>query len=222
MSSRVWITRDERPEGPLCRAVLSAGLVPVHDPVVRRVPVGDAAEEIEALTERDWLVLTSAFVLQCIAVPQQLRCNVAAVGESTARAAREHGLEPTIVNEGDGAQGLFDELLSQVNEGMICYPRSSQATVPNVPAGVSLLSPVVYETTPREFDRRITERVDCAAVTSPSAVRAIGRTSVPLASIGPATSSAIRVLGMSLWAEAAKPTFHSLALAISKRLASRD
>jgi uroporphyrinogen-III synthase len=81
---------------------------------------------------------------------------------------------------------------------------------------VTIISPMVYETSQRDFDRSILDRVHIAAVASPSAVRAIGRVDLPLASIGPTTSAAIHELGTKPAVEAATPSFDALARAIAE------
>ena len=105
-------------------------------------------------------------------------------------------------SSGHGAE-LWNELRECVSEGVVCYPRSAQASEPPAWGNVELRTPELYDTLPREFDRSVVERVDVAAVASPSAVKAIGRTRLRLASIGRATSAAIRALGVQPWVEAA-------------------
>ena len=80
---------------------------------------------------------------------------------------------------------------------------------------VELISPVLYVTEPREFPSDMIERVDVAAVTSPSAVNAIGTVCLRFASIGPTTSRAIEALGVTPWVEAPAPSFAALAGAIA-------
>jgi uroporphyrinogen-III synthase len=53
------------------------------------------------------------------------------------------------------------------------------------------------------------------ALASPSAVKAIGRVNLPLASIGRVTSKAIRDLGLAPHVEADPPSFAALAGAIA-------
>ncbi len=55
----------------------------------------------------------------------------------------------------------------------VCYPRSALAQPPDPWPGIELLSPVLYETIARTFDRSVFDRVDVVSVTSPSAVDAI-------------------------------------------------
>lgn len=216
--TRVWVTRDESPDGPLGTALREAGLEPIHEPVIERTKQDDARDELNRLRSDDWLVLTSTFTVDCL-TPESIDVDysprVIAVGEETAAAARRSGWRVDETTVG-GAAELFDRLRERITQGTICYPRSSLAKPPEAWGCVSVISPVVYETTPRAFDRSVIERVDVAAVTSPSAVRAIGRVSLPLASIGPTTTKAIRELGMEAVVQADQPSFGALVRAIAK------
>ena len=122
-----------------------------------------------------------------------------------------------LVGEGDG-DSLFRRLREIARSGRVCYPRSSEAGPREAWAQVELTCPVLYETTARAFDASVIERVDIAAVASPSAVRVID---LPLASIGPTTSAAIRAIGREPWLEAPQPSFDALAAAIADQADQR-
>ncbi len=213
---KVWVTRDEPPppDGALSAALLEAGLEVIHEPVITRTIVSDARAEIDALGHEDWLVLTSAFAVEAIdrsVVP----CRIAVVGMATRRAALDAGLRVDHLSAGGTASDLFAELRPHARGKTICYPRSSKAEVPEVEAGVTLVSPVVYKTTKRRYRRGAHKECDVIAVASPSAARAIGPIAKPCASIGPTTSAALRDLGIEPWVEAPEKSFESLAEAIS-------
>lgn len=212
---RVWATRDEPPGGPLCEALEAAGLIAVHEPVLERHSVGDAGSEIAQLGDDDWLVLTSPYAVRSIDADAARRsgAKIAVVGPATEKAAQERGLTVDLLGPGDGA-GLFEMLAVWAQGRTICYPRSSLAKPPELPDDIIVSSPVIYENTPRNFDRSVIDRIDVVAVASASAVRAIGRIDRPFASIGPATSKAIREIGLAPWAQAAEPSFEALARAI--------
>lgn len=215
---RVWITRDEPHDGPLGRAVRETGLEPMHEPVIERIKRSDAQEELNGLSPDDWVVFTSAFAVECVShgyVDETRLPRVIAVGAETAAALLERGWRVDEVADG-GAAEVFDRLRGRLAEGRIVYPRSSLATAPQSWGGVHVQSPVVYDTVPRVFDRSIIKRAEIAAVASPSAVLAIGRVSLPLASIGPTTTRVIRALGMKPAVEADKPSFDALARAIAE------
>lgn len=214
---RVWVTRDEDEDGPLGRALTAAGLSPVHEPVIKRHIISDAADAIGQLGTDDWLVLTSPFAVRCIA-PEPARVpRVAVVGESSKREAQARRFRVELVCGEGGADALFDRLREIAQDGVICYPRSSLATPPTPWPQISLVCPVVYNTWPVKYDRTIVERVDVVSVCSASAVMAVGVVNLPYASIGPSTSTALRELSISPWVEAEYTEFASLASAIARR-----
>ena len=224
MSVRVWVTRDEPAGGSLCAAVEACGLQAIHEPVLVRRAVSDARREIESLTGQDWLVLTSPYAARSIDANAARRAGVriAVVGPSTEAETERLGLAVHLLGPGN-AEGLFSLLAKQAQGRTVCYPRSSLVEPPSFPDGIALVSPILYETVPRAYDRSVVERVDVIAVASASAVRVIGQADKRFASIGPATSRAVRELGLDIWIEAPEPSFEALARAIADQLAaSRD
>lgn len=214
---RVWVTRDEPSDGPLSTALRAHGLTVVHEPVLERRVVADAPAIIGQLTADDWLVLTSPFAIEAVACEAARIPRVAVVAESSRRAAEAHGMRVELVSSGGDGESLFQELRHKVTGGIVCYPRSSRAAIPDAWPGVDLRCPVLYETTTRAFDREVISRVDVVAVASPSAVHAVGPLNLPFASIGPTTSAAIRQMGREPWLEASAPSFEALAAAIAAR-----
>ena len=212
---KIWVTRDEEPGGPLSSAMEAAGLEPVLEPVIMRRVLTDAGNEIGSLGPADWLVLTSVYAIEAVAADAARVPRVAVVGESSREKAEELGLRVELVSAEGSGRDLFERLSELARGVKVCYPRSSLAAPPDLPEDVELVSPVLYETISRDFRRAILNEVDAAAVASPSAVRAIGRTDLPLASIGPSTSAAIRELGMEPWLEAPKASFDALAQLIA-------
>lgn len=212
---RVWVTRDEPKDGPMTKALRAAGLTPVQEPVLERHVVDDAADAIARLDPDDWLVLTSVYAIE--AVPAQLARvpHVAVVGEPSRRAASERGFRVDLVSSRKDGASLFEELRRRITSGKVCYPRSSLVEPPQSWASVELISPVLYETIPRVFDKTIVDRVDVVCVASPSAVHAIGRLDLPFASIGPSTSAALRAIGVDPWVEPVERSFEGLARAIA-------
>ena len=220
---RIWVTRDEPPDGPLSTALHDAGLTPVHEPVVNRRVIDDAVDLISQLSPDDWLVLTSPYAVESVAVEPARIPKVAVVGESSANAARALGFRVELVSEGKDANSLFDELKRQVTSGKVCYPRSSLVRPRNAWADVELMNPILYITIPREFDASVLDCVDIIVVTSPSAVTALYSAKLKLdahrfASIGPTTSTALRQINLEPWLEAPDRSFDSLAEAIAKQV----
>ncbi len=211
----VWVTRDEDSGGSLSAALSAEGLTPVLEPVVMRRLIDNAAGAIAALGPNDWLVLTSVFAVQSVPQDPARVPRVAVIGEESGRVARSRGFRVELISPRHGAKSLFDALEQVAQRGRILYPRSSRATQPRAWPGVELQSPVMYETTRRDFDQGVVDRVDVVSVASPSAVEAVGAVDRPFASIGPTTSAAIRALGVSPRIEAPKRSFRSLAQAIA-------
>lgn len=211
----VWVTRDEGPHGPLSKALCEAGLESAFEPVIERHVVGTATDEIQRLGADDWLVFSSAFAVKAVDRKLAQAPRVAVVGPGTRDAARRRGFRVEWVGDHGGSAALFKMLRETAQSGVICYPRSALAEVPQPWAGVKIISPVVYETRKRSFDRGIVARIDVVAVASPSAVDAIGPIDRPFASIGPTTSAALRRHGIEPWLESPDPGFSALAASIA-------
>ena len=215
---KTWVTRDEPPDGPLGCALRAAGLEVAHEPVLRRRSLTDARTEISQLGSDDWLVLTSVYAIEAVAGDVAQVPKVAVVSEASRRAAEARGFRAALVSNGGTAKSLFDELFNLAQGKTICYPRSSQATPPNAPTGIELVSRVLYETIAREYRQSIVDEVDIVAVTSASAVRAVGVVKLLYASIGSSTTTALREIGIEPWVESAHPNFDSLAQMIATQV----
>jgi len=215
---KVWVTRDEEQNGPLAGALLHCELDVVHEPVVERHRVAGWNNDcVESLGEDDLLVLTSPYAVQLLASLTSCRApGVAVVGESSKKIAEDLGFRVMHVAPQGDAQSLLAELEKNVTSGRVCYPRSQQARERKAWAQVQLSCPVLYDTCPRQFDRTVVDRVDIVSVTSPSAVRAIGKVDKPFASLGPTTSSALRENGVEPVVEAPHRLLTSLADAIAR------
>jgi uroporphyrinogen-III synthase len=211
---KVWVTRDEAADGPLSTALRNAGLEPVLEPVVARRALTDARDEIARLGPDDWLVLTSVFAVEAVAVEPARVPRVAVVGEVSRQAAQVRHLRVELISADGTAAGLFGQLADCAEGTTVLYPRSSLAEAPELPEGVHVVSPVLYETAPRSWRRGVVGEVDVVAVASPSAVRAVGTVGLPYASIGQTTTAALRAAGIEPWVEAAEPSFEALARAI--------
>jgi uroporphyrinogen-III synthase len=212
---RVWVTRDEPADGPLSTALRAVGLTVVHEPVLERRVLDDAADVLALLGAEDWLVLTSVYAIEAVAAEFARTPQVAVVGEASRRVAAAKGFRVEHVSSGGDAASLFGELRGKATRGKVCYPRSSLAEPPDPWPGIELLAPVLYETCARAFDGGVIDRVDVVSVASPSAVEAIGVVDRHYASIGPSTSAALRRIGVEPWVEAWEHTFQGLARAIA-------
>ncbi|UCC31740.1 MAG: uroporphyrinogen-III synthase [Phycisphaerales bacterium] len=212
---KVWVTREETNDGPLCAALRAVGLEPVLEPALERRVVTDAADEISRLGPGDWLVLTSTYAVNAVAAEPARVPRVAVVAESSRAAAQARGFRVELVSRDGTGKSLFDQLRSEITTGKVCFPRSALVEPPKGWPGVELLSPVLYETVSRAFDRNVIKSVDVVSVASASAVEAVGKVDLPFASIGPSTSKALRDLGIDPWVEAPQRSFESLAAAIA-------
>ncbi|MHC4589751.1 MAG: uroporphyrinogen-III synthase [Planctomycetota bacterium] len=209
------MTRDEAADGPLSRALRDAGLEPVLEPVVSRRVLTDARDEISRLGPDDWLVLTSVFAVEAVAVEPARVPRVAVVGEASRQAALALNLRVELVSADGTAAGLFRELAEQAGAATVLYPRSSLADVPDLGPAVQIECPVLYETAARSWRHSVVGEVDVVAVASPSAVGAVGSVDLPFASIGPTTTATLLEAGIEPWVEAAEPGFEALARAIA-------
>lgn len=219
---KVWVTRDEGADGPLCAALRRAGLEPVYEPVIERRVTGDVEREIAALLPEDWLVLTSAFAVRAIPA-ERVRCRVAVVGEASRAEASVRGLSVALVSPDGTGAGLWKALAgTTAGARRVCYPRSSRAEGPARFEGVEVSSPVLYHTAARAVDPARVAGVSVAAVASPSAVAGVLAVlpHVKCASIGPTTSAALRACGMEPWVEAREASFEAMAMAIAEKSGS--
>lgn len=212
---KVWVTRDEPADGPLCIALKTAKLDVLHEPVLQRTILTDAKNEIARLSPNDWLVLTSTYAIKAVAEDVARVPKLAVVGEASRIAAERRGFRVMLVSSSGTSKELFDKLFEQSDVSIICYPRSSLATLPKSPPRIKMTCPVLYETSPREYCKEIIQEADVVSVTSASAVHAVGPIALPFASIGPSTTKALHGLGVEPWVEAAEPSFDALASVIA-------
>ncbi len=214
---RVWVTRDEERDGPLCVALRSVGLHDVWQPVLQR-QVSDIFDIslVNSLGKEDWLVLTSPFAIECVARLTQHRIpRVAVVGKVSQQLATALGFRVAIVSKEGTSTSLFADIKQHIQSAKICYPRSSQAKPLCRWSNAEVNCPVLYETTPRDVNPLVTEKIDIIAIASASAARAVGLINLPYASIGPSTTSTLRDMGIKPAVEASDRSFSSLAVAIA-------
>jgi uroporphyrinogen-III synthase len=217
---KVWVTRDEPPDGPLCTALRSRGLDPICEPVVHRRITTDIAPHLRALGPRDWLALTSTFAIEAID-PKLVPGRVAVVGESSRAAAVARGLRVERTSPDGTGEGLWQSLQANSDGAThILYPRSSLAQAPNPWPGITLTSPILYTTELQPVSPAAIQGIIIAAIASPSAAEAVAKLApgIHCASVGPTTSAALRARGIEPWLESPKPDFVSLAESITTKL----
>ncbi|WP_328701986.1 uroporphyrinogen-III synthase [Aestuariimicrobium ganziense] len=107
----------------MAEGLRAAGAEVVAEPLTRRVPVAASG----TLDGADWVVLTSPFAVEALAgaglaVPEGAR--VAAVGEATARAARDVGLAVSLVPDGESSARALAEAFPE-GSGRVAIPGSA-------------------------------------------------------------------------------------------------
>jgi uroporphyrinogen-III synthase/uroporphyrinogen III methyltransferase/synthase len=232
---RVLVTRAAHQAGKLSEGLRALGAEPVEVPVLEiRPPASfdplDTA--LHQLDRYDWLILTSANTVRALAdravalgtgLVQPSSMKVAAIGEATAAAARQIGLQVTFVPESYVAESLIQGLVNQTSGQKILLARAAIARdlIPDALRNMGAVVDVVDayenalpEAAPEQLRRALAEGIDAATFTSSSsathlaeAAREAGLpwplTQVPAVSIGPITSQTLRDLG---WEPAAEAT----------------
>ena len=133
--------------------------------------------------------------------------TIAAIGPGTANALAEHGIRADVVPERAVAEGLVEALEGRsVRRALIVRAREGRDVLPDAlrERGVEVNVLALYETVPEPLDREAAAaaaRADYVTFTSASTVRfflaAAGSLDGPrIASIGPATSAALRDAGL--------------------------
>ena len=231
---RVWVTRDESPDGPLSTALGALGLGVIHAPVIKRSLVVDPAALLADMQDGAWLVLTSPFAIRSIPADIAARANIAVIGDASRKAAHERGFNVAFSPSTPTGAALFRELAAMVtpvgpsterpapgNAVRIWYPRSAAADPPTLPDHITCISPILYETAAIPYDKKLTASADMIALASPTAVRSIDSIDAPCACIGPTTTAALIERGVTPAVIATQPTFKDLAAAIQSFRESR-
>jgi uroporphyrinogen-III synthase len=194
---RVVVTRPRAQAEPLLNALREAGFEAVSCPVVETQSIDDGA--IDA-TGYDWVIVTSANGAHEVGrrgvrpLPR-----IAAVGDATAAALAEHGLEVSFVPSVASQEGLLNELPRPVGRALLVAAEGARRLLADeLPADFRAAYRTVelYPAAPAG---------DVVLLASPSAARAWSRLEVdlPAISIGEQTSVAARAAGIHVVAEAA-------------------
>lgn len=225
---RIVVTRAAAQAAPLLERLRALGAVPVAAPAIRILPPDDPApftEAVEALATFDWLVCTSANAVRALvgaradgaAWPAGLR--VAAVGQATAAALREAGLDVRFSPSTALAEALARELPLE-GASRVLWPHGDLAddalTDALTARGATVTAPVAYRTVADVgllglVDALRDRRVDAITFTSASTVRHVveglaaaglrlerldGATRPRVVCIGPVTAAAARECGL--------------------------
>ena len=161
---RVLLIRANRNDVD-CEALATRGVDCLVDPYLEIVQVDNAEGAqrlLRAITrgEASWLVISSLNALDywtrqlppgalATALQAQPTVRVAAIGQSTAAAARELGVEDVLTPDKDTSRVLADRLVSEP-PGVVVVPSGSisMRSIPNtlVPRGFSVMEEVFYST----------------------------------------------------------------------------
>jgi uroporphyrinogen-III synthase len=235
VSRAVLITRHPAECGRLQSLLDPAGITVRSYPVLRLVDVDDrpgwraVRTLIGDAPARPWLAVASPRAPQRLVMAATrhdadalLGWPVAAVGETTADAAREAGLTVEVVGPGDGA-GLADALIPLLNSSSAVVLACGKDRRPELPAaleaaGHPVIPAVVYamEATPVRELPPLGPDLEAVIVTSPRAARhyleAVGGHPLPLPhwALGPTTQHASAAMGIQCRIPE-KPTLSSLA-----------
>ena len=228
---RVVVTRPIAQSAALCEALRASGAEPLQFPLIRIIPVKDLSkldEGLARLRPGDWIIFTSQNAVSPVAERlQSLRAKnpavaqniqIAAIGSTTERVAREAGFTVQRVAKGDGGVSLAKALREQIANRRILIPRSDLAddAMPEIlrEFGAEVLEAVVYRTEPsRQFAPQLNAALDSNSVDaivcfSPSGVRSLfenigaerlrsAQQKIVFVAIGATTASAFAEIGVS-------------------------
>jgi uroporphyrinogen-III synthase/uroporphyrinogen III methyltransferase/synthase len=231
---RILVTRAAHQAGKLSEGLRALGAEPVEVPVIEIQPPTDFApldRALRALDSYDWLILTSANTVRALAdraaqlnisVQRSAPPQVAAVGETTAEAARHAGLPVTLVPETYVAESLKESLAVQTRGKKVLLARAAIArdVIPHAlrAAGATIdvvdaYRNVMPASAPALLRDALKKGIAAAAFTSSSSVTHLADAArqagiafpfagVAAISIGPITSKTLRDLGWEPAAEA--------------------
>jgi uroporphyrinogen-III synthase len=201
---RVVVTRPSAQAEPLVQALRDAGFEPVLCPLIEIEPIEDGPIDVSGY---DWVIVTSANgateLARRAAGPFP---RIAAVGEATAAALGEHGLEASFVPSVASQEGLLAELPRPVGRALFVGAADARRLLESeLPAEFR----AVYRTV--EVSAEPPEG-DIVLLASPSAARAWSRLAaeLPAITIGPQTTAAAKAAGVPVVAEAASQDVASL------------
>jgi uroporphyrinogen III methyltransferase/synthase len=209
----VAVTRARAQASALAARLRTLGAAVVEAPAIRTQPLPAALPDLGGY---DVLCVTSPngaheLFARLAAADADARAlaglTVAAIGPGTARALGEHGIRPDVVPARAVAEGLVESLASvEMRRALIVRGQEGRDVLPDalLERGAEVDVLVLYETVAEPLDEataRAAAGADYLTFTSASTVRfflaAAGSLAGPrIASIGPATSAALREAGV--------------------------
>lgn len=245
---RVLVTRAPHQASALADALRERGFEVVAIPSIAILPpldgyasLDDALQQIRSF---DWLIFTSANAVEVFAarhrevgqsLPNSLR--IAVIGNATARAAGDAGLNVELIPQRAVGESLAEELaphakgkrmlLVRADEGREVLPATLRSAGADVTLAVAYCT-VVAEDSVAALQREVAT-LDAVTFTSASSARNLAalmeraEVSLPeravLASIGPVTSTAMREMGWDRSVEADEASVVSLAESLRRHFA---
>lgn len=249
----VVVTRPAHDAAALARRITGAGGEALAAPAIRIDPIDfDNHAVARGLTTSswDWIAFTSRNAVDGLvagierhgAAGEMLRgVKIAAVGEATATALREHGLDMDLISTGSGASDLANQMAErQLHRLNILLPQGnlnrSDLAESLKRGGAEVETVQVYVTRPETAlpatvrDRFARDEIDAVTFTSPSSVREFVRlldaepdrlAGVVIGCIGETTGDEARRLGLDWCVVAERPRLddlvHSVAVALQQR-----
>jgi uroporphyrinogen-III synthase len=206
---KVVLTATEGLAGPLAAELEAEGFEVEACPLVAIEPLPGPPLRADGY---DWVLLTSRNAVDALFARLEGGLpRVAAVGQGTAEALRQRGVEPDLVARVSTQEGLAAELPRPA--GRVLFPAAEGAREVLVQELGAELVPV-YRTV--ELRPEALPTGDIVVLASASAARAFAALGldVPCVSIGPVTSAEARGLGLRVVAEAARHDREGLVAAV--------
>ena len=197
MRTRVIVTRPSRQAEPLLAALRARDFEPIRCPLIQIDPIDDGPIDV---SDYDWIIVTSANGAAELA---QRRTGdlprIAAIGESTAAALREHGIRADFVPAVTSQEGLVAELPRPVRRALFVGAEGARRYLADH-------LPADFRPVYRTVEATVNEppEGDVVLLASPSAARAWAKlgSAAAVITIGPQTSAAARRAGLRVTAEA--------------------
>jgi uroporphyrinogen-III synthase len=219
---RVLVTRAAHQAGKLSDGLRTIGAEPIEVPVLEIQPPASYEPLDNALLQferYDWLILTSVNAVHALlervaalgVVTPSSSPQVAAIGSSTAQAARDAGFKVDLTPESYVAESLVSRLKDQTAGKRFLLARAAVArdVIPDAlrEAGavvdvVDAYRNAIPEAAPQQLLQAIAQGLDAATFTSSSSVTHLADVAraahlafplnVPAISIGPITSKTLR------------------------------
>jgi len=237
---RIVVTRSAEQAAEATKRLEALGASVITLPAIAIVPPADSEplrRAAQAIDTFDWIIFTSSNAVKALARelatdPRTVRGRVACVGSATAQIADAAGFKTALTPERYTAESLLPCFPTEMQGHRILIPRSALArdVIPDelrrrgahvtvveayqnvTPSETLRNAPAIFESAPDWVLFASASAVDHICAVIPVAKLSNSR----LASIGPATSAAIRNHGLPVAVEAAPHTAEGLVEALQR------